>query len=130
MRHAPGLRAQVSELYHRLLLWHKLVAQQTGGLALCSVRHRLNRDEARGWSTMLRNVADEIDSVIEGRGFILDDRGQRVVESSAAKRMRTDRQEARHVATPTPKLSSETMGKSEAVSRKVGGPRVVTRKSK
>ena len=73
----------MTELYRRVLLWHKLLAQQTGGLALCSVKHRLNRDEATGWSTMLRNVADEIDSVIAGTGFILDERGQRVVQSQA-----------------------------------------------
>ncbi len=72
----------MTELYARVLLWHKLVAMVTGGLALCSARHRLSRDEAQGWSRSLRNVADEIDSVVAGGPFILDDKGQRVVKST------------------------------------------------
>lgn len=71
----------MTELYARVLLWHKLVAQTTGGLALCSAKHRLNRDEAIGWATALRNVADEIEAVLAGHGFILDSRGQRGVGS-------------------------------------------------
>jgi len=61
----------VSELYQRVLLWHKLVAQTTGGLALCSARHRLNRDEATSWATALRNVSDEIQSVLGEPGSYL-----------------------------------------------------------
>lgn len=74
----------MSELYRRVLLWHKLIALTTGGLALCSVKHRLNREEAVSWVQSLRNVADEIESVMEGRGFILDERGKRVVQSASA----------------------------------------------
>ena len=73
----------MSELYHRVLLWHKLVAMQTGGLALCSVRHKLNRDEAMRWIEGLRNVADDIQAVVDGAPAVLDMKGQRVIGSPA-----------------------------------------------
>lgn len=76
----------MSDLYARVLLWHKLIAMCTGGLALCSARHRLNRDEAKGWSTTLRNVADEIDAFLLDGTLILDDKGQRVIKSDNAER--------------------------------------------
>lgn len=72
----------MSDLYNRVLLWHKLVAVVTGGLALCSAKHKLNRTEAEGWVRSLRDTADEIESVIQDRGFILDSKGQRVVAST------------------------------------------------
>lgn len=74
----------MTDLYRRVLLWHKLVAQTTGGLALCSAKHKLNRDEATGWATALRNVADEIDEVLAGGAFILDEKGRRLVGSVSA----------------------------------------------
>lgn len=70
----------MTDLYSRILLWHKLLAMQTGGLALCSAKHRLNRDEARGWANAARNVADDIDAFLGTGAFILDDRGARVVD--------------------------------------------------
>lgn len=73
----------MSDLYRRVLLWHKLVAQTTGGLALCSAKRALPRDEAMRWAEALRNVADEIGEVLAGRPFILDERGQRVVVSDS-----------------------------------------------
>lgn len=72
----------LSELYARVLLWHKLVAQTTGGLALCSAKKVLNRTEATSWVAALRNVSDEIQSVLDGAGFLLDSKGQRVVDSA------------------------------------------------
>lgn len=75
----------MTDLYRRVLLWHKLTAQCTGGMALCSAKHKLNKEEARGWIKRLRNVSDEIEAVIRGYGFILDDKGERVVESETAK---------------------------------------------
>lgn len=66
-----------------MLLWHKLVASTTGGLALCSAKHRLNRDEASNWARILRDVSDEIQEVLAGRPFILDGKGQRVVQSGS-----------------------------------------------
>lgn len=71
----------MTDLYNRILLWHKLLAMQTGGLALCSARHTLNRGEAQGWSDTARNVADDIDQFLRDGTFILDDRGVRVVQS-------------------------------------------------
>jgi len=71
----------MTELYRRILTWHKLVAQVTGGLALCSARHKLNRTEALAWADGLRDVSDEIRSVVETGAFILDDKGRRVVGS-------------------------------------------------
>lgn len=95
------------ELYPRLLLWHKLVAMQTGGMALCSVKRKLNREEFKGWATMLRNVADEIDAFLCDGSFILDDKGQRMF----------------------PSTGEDGSGTTErAASRKAGGLRVATRK--
>lgn len=75
-----------SPLYNRILLWHKLVAQTTGGLALCSAKGKLPREEALRWVAALRNVSDEIQSVLDGTGFILDTHGRRVVGSGTETR--------------------------------------------
>ena len=75
---------KVSVLYHRVLLWHKLVALVTGGLAMCSAKHRLNREEALSWVENLRNVADDISQFLEYDTFILDDRGRRVLNTPVA----------------------------------------------
>lgn len=112
-------------LYQRVLLWHKLLAMQTGGLALCSARHRLNRDEAKGWSDAARNVADDIDAFLHDGTFVLDDRGRRVVgllgeDETLLVRIR----EVQHVGTQA-KSHAEL---SEATGRKAGGLRVATRK--
>lgn len=69
----------MTDLYTRILLWHKLVAMQTGGLALCSAKHRLNVTEARGWIEALRNVSDDIEAFLKDGTFVLDGKGQRVV---------------------------------------------------
>ncbi len=69
----------MTDLYHRILLWHKLVAMQTGGLALCSAKHRLNRVEATGWVDALQNVADDMRAFLHDGTFVLDDKGQRVL---------------------------------------------------
>lgn len=71
----------MSELYHRVLLWHKLVAQVTGGLALCSAKRNLPRTDAVAWAETLRNVSDEIQAVLAGQPFILDDKGRPVAQS-------------------------------------------------
>lgn len=114
------------ELYPRLLLWHKLVAMQTGGMALCSVKRKLNREEFKGWSTTLRNVADDIDAFLDTGSFILDDKGQRVVQSGTDRaNPQTSEREAQHEVADIPK-SPDT----RAVSRKAGGLRVATRKTK
>lgn len=120
----------MTDLYSRILLWHKLLAMQTGSLALCSAKHRLNRDEARGWADAARNVADDIETFLETGAFVLDDRGARVVssvsedEDQLSKRAR----EVQDVATQTTPSHSGTH--SEAVGRKSGGLRVARRKTK
>lgn len=114
----------MTELYRRVLLWHKLVAQQTGGMALCSARHRLNRDEAMGWATALRNVADDIETFLDIGAFTLDDRGQRVVASVSGNGGGRVAQEVRHVENE--QISPNCF--PQAVSRKVGGLRMATRK--
>ncbi len=139
----------MTELYSRVLMWHKLVAQTTGGLALCSARHKLNRAEALDWVEKLRNVSDEIDSVIQGRGFILDDRGQRVVvyvvgttayteETNAdgsgrgASQVAARSNEAlRHAYNPSEDdiTDRKVDGGSGTTGRKAGGPRRATKKS-
>lgn len=115
----------MTDLYRRVLLWHKLLAQQTGGLALCSAKHRLNRDEARGWATMLRNVSDEINEFLDTGAFILDERGQRVVQSVHRAVLAAETQ-PRSDGTST---ETATGGKGVgAVSRKASGLRIATRK--
>lgn len=117
----------MSVLYTRVLLWHKLLAMQTGGLALCSARHKLNRDEARGWADAARNVADDIEAFLETGAFILDDKGARVVDcaiGSNAMGVKTGTGGPLHVVTQ-PKSHAEL---SKATGRKAGGLRVATRK--
>lgn len=97
-------------LFRRVLLWHKLIAQVTGGIALTSSKRALNREQATEWSTSLRNVADEIDAVLAGKSFILDERGQRMVGSAPG------------AGTPV------SVAESGAASRKAGGLRTATRK--
>lgn len=58
---------------------------QTGGIALCSAKRKLNRTEAVGWSSMLRSVADDIDAFLETGTFLLDDRGQPMVKSTLSR---------------------------------------------
>lgn len=121
----------MSELYQRVLLWHKLVAQTTGGLALCSAKGKLPRGEAVLWLNALRNVADEIEEVLAGRPFILDDKGQRLVDSTTAKTDRASRffdKEGTHEVAAKP-LSDTTP--SKAVSPplpRAGGLRIAKRK--
>lgn len=115
----------VTELYRRVLLWHKLVAQTTGGLALCSAKHRLNRDEATSWATALRNVADDIQAAVTGAAFVLDNNGRRVVDC-VSERPAVQNQEAQHVASSE---EGSPMGVgSGAAGRKSGGLRVANRK--
>lgn len=117
----------MSELYTRILLWHKLLAMQTGGLALCSARHRLNRDEARGWATAARNVADDIEQFLGDGTFVLDSKGARVVDcavGSTPKGVKTGTGGPPHVVTQAPSHS----GISGTTGRKAGGLRIATRK--
>lgn len=123
----------MSELYARVLLWHKLVAQTTGGLALCSAKKALNRAEATSWVVALRNVSDEIQSVLDGAGFLLDSKGQRVSDDGA-KTGRTSQffdSKGAHDVEPHTNPSDELTPK-RAVSppKKAGGlsVRVATRK--
>lgn len=120
----------MTDLYRRILLWHKLLAMQTGGLALCSARHKLNRDEAKGWSGAARNVADDIDAFLHDGTFVLDDKGQRVVHSGTEGTTGPLAQEDRHEVGS--KEGSDPKGRigSEAASptRKAGGLRVATRR--
>lgn len=121
----------MTELYQRILLWHKLVASTTGGLALCSARHRLNRDEAKSWADTLRNVSDEIREVVEGRPFILDDKGRRVVESGIglSPRVKSSGPEVEHdPVTHDLENTSKSGIDSGAVVRKKGGPRVLRKR--
>lgn len=117
----------MTHLYRRILLWHKLIAQQTGGIALCAAKHKLNRDEARGWSTMFRNVADEIDAFLRDGSFLLDERGQRVFPSGADG-ARQQKQEAEHENVAS--LGSVEGIQTQAASppKRTGGLRVATRK--
>lgn len=114
------------DLYSRILLWHKLLAMQTGSLALCSAKHRLNRDEARGWATAARNVADDIDAFLGTGAFILDDRGARVVDYTSGNGSAPTAREVQDVTQATPSHS----GNSGTVGRKSGGLRVARRKTK
>lgn len=118
----------MSDLYARILLWHKLVAMQTGGLALCSARHRLNRDEADGWATTLENVAADMRQFLDTGTFILDDKGQRVVDCVGEKASLANRseQEVSHEVASAPPHHIGTQ--NQAVGRKAGGFRVATRK--
>lgn len=119
----------MADLYHRILLWHKLLAMQTGGLALCSAKHRLNRSEAAMWSHNCRNVADDIDQFLHDGTFILDDRGARMVDcgiGSTPEGVKTGTGGPSHVATQ----SKSHADLNKATGRKAGGLRVATRKTK
>lgn len=127
----------MTDLYSRILLWHKLLAMQTGGLALCSAKHRLNRDEARGWSTAARNVADDIEAFLDTGAFILDDRGQRMVWSSGEDKVSATLNqigERHHAPQPDPLALSapakipDHPSNGKTVGRKSGGLRVARRK--
>lgn len=122
----------MTEVYARVLLWHKLIAMQTGGMALCAAKHRLNQTEARGWVDAFRNVADDIEKFLTDRTFVLDDKGQRVVgspiasslaEGTAGTKASTTR-EGDHVEPGT----SRNVPHQAPVPRKAGGLRVATRK--
>lgn len=117
----------MSELYARVLLWHKLICSTTGGLALCSVKHRLNRDEAQGWAATLRNVADEIEAVLAGHGFILDDKGRRVVQSSGYETARGPMFFTKG-GTDVDTGEKIPLVDNSASGRKAGGVRIATRK--
>ncbi len=128
---ASGVR--LSELYQRVLLWHKLVAQTTGGLALCSAKGRLPRGEALAWTDALRRVSDEIQSVLDGTGFILDSKGQRLVGSVTGRAS----PEFFNKESINEKVASDTnngmvnVGVKQAVGpQKAGGLRVAKRKTK
>lgn len=115
----------MSNLYSRILLWHKLVAMQTGGLALCAAKHKLSVTEARSWVEGLRNVADDIETFLRDGTFALDDKGCRVVHSAGERAsLEPAEQEAGHVG---PKEADAPQ--TQATSRKAGGRRVATRKS-
>lgn len=119
----------MTDLYSRILLWHKLLAMQTGGLALCSAKHKLNRAEAAMWSHNARNVADDIDAFLETGAFILDDRGARMVDcavGSTPEGVKTGTGGPKHVAM---QVTPSHSGNSEAVGRKSGGLRVARRKT-
>src|SRR5882672_4138129 len=100
---------------------------QTGGLALCSAKRKLNRDEACGWAAALENVSADIRQFLDDGTFVLDDRGQRMVRSITAspdKTVRSPQEEADVVNTAS---NPERSSSSEAVSpRKTGGLRVAT----
>lgn len=114
----------MSALYARVLLWHKLVAVCTGGLALCSAKHRLNRDEAQTWIDALENVAADIRQFLSDQTFVLDDKGRRVIGSVDGERASTDR-EARHGVASEEGTPNSVSG---ATGRKSGGPRVARKK--
>lgn len=115
----------MSVLYTRVLLWHKLLAMQTGSLALCSAKHRLNRDEARGWADAARNVADDITAFLETGAFILDSKGARVVGSGVGNAMAATAREVQDVTQTPPSYS----GNSGTVGRKSGGLRIAKHKT-
>lgn len=120
-----GVRS-LSDLYSRILLWHKLVAMQTGGLALCSAKRKLNVTEATGWVEGLRKVADDIEAFLRDGTFVLDDRGQRVVALTGERTsLEPAEQGGRHVGSRNEEKGTQT----PATSPKAGGRRVATRKT-
>lgn len=113
------------DLRNRLLLWHKLLCLCTGDITLTYAKDGLKRSQVITWIRYLRNVADELESVLAGNGYILDGRGERVVDSGTGPEMMggTARGTAHEkVATVT------TDPIRKATDRKVGGLRVATRK--
>lgn len=123
----------MSELYQRVLMWHKMICQTTGGLALCSAKHRLNREEASRWVTYLRDAADDIQTFLDTGQFVLDSKGQRVVKSATAKTTPEPQffsKEGEPDEVAHPKQSNQTLERSNsgATSRKIGGLRVATRR--
>lgn len=116
----------MSELYQRVLLWHKLVAQTTGGLALCSAKKVLPRGEATLWIAALQNVADEMREVLAGRPFILDAKGQRVSDGGAKTEARVQYfdKEGAHVEQTT-----QSNPKTPGTGRKTGALRIARRKT-
>lgn len=114
----------MTPLYTRLLLWHKLTAMCTGGLALCSAKHRLNRAEATGWVTALRNVSDDIQAFLDTGEFILDSKGQRMVGCAVL---------SGKIDMVSQEIRDEPAGEKPATAgaastKKTGGLRVATRK--
>ena len=125
-----GLR--VSDLYRRVLLWHTLVARVTGGLALCSAKRTLPREEATAWADSLQNVADEIREVLARRPFILDDKGRRMVGCDVKAEPPTPQffnQGAPDEVVPIPAKGELTASQSKTVGPKAGGLRVARRKT-
>jgi|HubBroStandDraft_3_1064219.scaffolds.fasta_scaffold00924_15 hypothetical protein len=120
----------MTELYFRLLLWHKLIAQQTGGLALCSVKHKLNREEARGWIEALRNVSDDIQAVLDGAPPVIDSKGRRVVGLDVGTKPEPRFFSKGDADVKQPGHVNPSMGVDGGViNRKNGGPRVLRKKS-
>ncbi len=120
----------MTDLYRRILLWHKLVAMQTGGLALCSAKHRLNRVEATGWADALQNVADDIRAFLHDGTFVLDDKGRRVLGYVGDAKPRPETGGGPDgVGSEEGRLRPKGRVDSEAVSpKKAGGLRVARRK--
>lgn len=116
----------MSELYARVLLWHKLVATVTGGLALCSAKRKLPREETERWIELLGNVSAEMGEVLAGRPFIIDDKGQLMSDGDTVRMHRFFNREGDvDVAATIPNATS-----TGAVSpTKTGGPRLARRKN-
>ena len=119
----------MSELYQRVLLWHKLTAQTTGGLALCSVKFKLNREDTLRWIETYRNVADEMESVLAGGGFILDEKGRRLVGSTGGKKPTSRFFTKDGDADVEPFLESVSKSPLAASPPKAGGLRIAKRKT-
>lgn len=80
----------MSDLRARLLLWHKLINQITGSMSLLYSRKGLSRSEAISWADRLQSVSEDIRAVMDGKEFILDNKGQRVVKLPTVEDVETD----------------------------------------
>jgi len=119
----------MSELYARVLLWHKLVAQVTGGLALCSAKRTLPREEAGRWLATMRNVGDDIEAVLARQSFVLDDKGQRLVGSTSERASAFfDSKGEQHVAKETLGAKKFPEQAASANTPRAGGLRIAKRK--
>lgn len=119
----------MTDLRNHMLIWHKQCALVTGGISLTYGRNGIKKSEALDWIERLRNVADDIESVVSGGEFILDTKGQRVVQSGAVKAPlgEPNNEGADDVK---PRKSEAQESASKAPVRKVGGLRVAKRKVK
>lgn len=121
----------MSQLYTRILLWHKLTAQVTGGLALCSSKRMLNRAEAEDWAARLENVAADVRQFLHDATFVLDAKGQPVVQSGVKAESPTPRFFTKEGTDVAPRNTNPSENSSNATSpHKTGGVRVATRKQK